>query len=171
MKLQRRVTFSLAGGMLIGLASIATASEGSNNSCTDRDFRGLYAYSLSGSDLRNSTPTGFSASGVFRANGKGKITYWKDAFAIHLPGASSKIVVPEVDFIAAAQAVGSEIVYSVAADCRVEIVFTAITPAGPVDFHLRGALADRGREVMLQTGTPYIVGTGLAKRTGRRFND
>lgn len=171
MKPLRRVIFSLAGGLLMVLASIASASGRSDNSCADRDFRGLYAYSLSGTDLRNSTPTAFSASGVFRANGKGNITYWKDAFAIHLPGAVSKIVVPEVDFVAAAQAVGSEIVYSVAPDCRIEIVFTAITPAGPVDFHLRGALANRGREVMLQTGTPYILGTGLAKRTGRRFND
>lgn len=164
----RRLATSLLAGMLLASTGSTIAMASDRWTCSNGYLNGLYAYHLSGTDLRNYPPTGFSASGVFRADGKGHITYWHDAFAVHAPGDTAKTVVPDVDFVAAAQAVGSEITYTVAEDCRVEIVYTAISPAGPVDFHLRGALAQFGREVMLQTGAPYILGTGVAKRTGTR---
>lgn len=165
----RPIAWWLAGLAAALAAPIAAADRGRPDACSDRDFRGLYAYVLSGTDLRNSPTTAFSASGVLRANGRVKVTLWNDSFAVQSPGAPFKTVVPEVDFVAAAAAAGSEIVYAVTADCRLEIVFTAMTPVGPVDFHLRGALVGRGREVLLQTGAPYIIGTGHAKRAGASY--
>lgn len=165
----RLIVCWLAGFAAAVSAPIAAAGGRPAKPCSDGDFRGLYAYVLSGTDLRNNPPTAFSSSGVFHANGRGRITLWNDAFAMQAPGTGMKTVVPDVDFVAAAAAAGSEIVYAVTGDCRLEIVFTAMSPVGPVDFHLRGALASRGREVLLQTGAPYIIGTGQAKRTTAGF--
>lgn len=152
-------------GLLAAAAAPIAAGGEEPARCSNRDFRGLYAYALSGSDLRNTPASALSASGAFRADGRGKITMWNDAFAMQIAGMPVKTVVPDVDMVAAAAAAGYEIVYTVAADCRIEIVSVILTPAGPVDLHIRGTLADGGDELLFQTGTPYIIGTGQAKRT------
>jgi len=149
------------------LMSLSIPALGQNgiavHTCSDADFVGRYAFQGTGFDMRGDSPAPTTVAGALVADGAGRIVFWKDWLTLSGVDGPVKRVIPN-DLVAAAAAVGSEMVYKVEADCRMSISGTVANPTGSIDLNLLGGLADGGSEALLQSGSRVFIGAWTAKR-------
>jgi hypothetical protein len=156
--------------VVIPLSAACLYANGNESICAANDFRGTYAFHAQGSNVTNNAPITFAGS--LNADGNGKITAWKEWAAVPaspvLPP-NLKTVSPVLDRYEQARSLGTEILYTVEADCRISITAEFLGPTGvrsPLVWV--GALASGGEEVLLMNGSavsPY-VSLVTVKRTG-----
>lgn len=132
------------------------------------DFSGRYAYNGLGYDLRSVPPTPMALSGVLGADGRGGFLFWDNTVSFLPPQSPAKTVINS-DLLDDARAAGSELRYEVLPNCTMRIFGMVRTPFGPVPFELMGGLAEGGRKVLLQLGSPVAIGTWSATAVRRSF--
>jgi hypothetical protein len=139
--------------------------------CANKDFRGIYGFHAQAMNVVNASPLTFAGS--LRADGEGKITAWKDvaATAAVVPAPPNfKLVTPVLDRYQEAKSLGSDILYTVEADCRITITAQFLGPTGnPSPLLWVGGLVSGGDEALLMNASsesPYVSAVTL-KRASR----
>jgi hypothetical protein len=124
--------------------------------CANKDFRGIYGFHAQASNVVNNAPLTFAGS--LNADGKGKITAWKDvaAAAAAIPALPNfKLVTPVLDRYQEAKSLGSDILYTVEPDCRITITAQFLGPSGnPSLLVWVGGLVSKGEEALLMNASP-----------------
>lgn len=154
-------------GLSLGLVSVSMLSGQSPVSdagCQTSDFSGQYAIQVLAFDIASTPAAPRSVAGSITADGEGKIVAEMDWMHRVGPDSPPKLVITN-DLVAFAEAAGSEMTYSVEPDCRMTMMADVQTPGGMMPLLFQGALANGGREALLQAGSESLIGTFTAKRT------
>lgn len=150
--------------VVTGLFLMVVTAAGARQRCSVKDFKGVYAFQGSGSEVRDpSAPTPIALSGVLRPDGKGGFAYWMNVVSFVPPGGSAKTVIRS-DLVDNARQAGSTLRYEVDANCRMRIHGVLQTPFGPSPLEIEGGLSDGGRRALMQLGSPIAIGSWTAEK-------